>query len=291
MRVYDTFIFYNELDLLEIRLRELYDHVDVFVLCESNLTLTNHPKPYIFEENQERFRPWLDKIRHIKYTSHANDHYWTNADNQRDAIIDGLYDAEDNDIVMYSDVDEIIRPSSVDYTRTQDQITIFGFHMPLCNFKFNYVRVAPVPGPFDIWSMAARAWWIRSYSIQALRNQRNSLYDLPHSFEYCGKTGVIDPGQVQALKHGGWHFSYLGDNEWLVDKARNTVHQEENTLELLVNLDFEKSINERKSWNRNDEFKYEIVNMTDYFPKSCFKYPHWILPDSGIDPQELFSKL
>ena len=58
MRVYDTFIFYNELDLLEIRLRELYDHVDVFVLVESNLTLTNHPKPYIFEESQERFRPW-----------------------------------------------------------------------------------------------------------------------------------------------------------------------------------------------------------------------------------------
>jgi frataxin-like iron-binding protein CyaY len=290
MRVYDTFIFYNELDLLEIRLRELYDHVDVFVLCESNLTLTNHPKPYIFEENLERFRPWMDKIRHIKYESLANDHYWTNADQQRDAITQALDDAEDHDIVMYSDVDEIVRPSTVDYIRTQNQITIFGFHMPLCNFKFNYVRVSPVPGPFDIWSMAARAWWIKRYSVQALRNQRSSLYDLPVSFEYLDKNGTISAGEVQALKHGGWHFSYLGDNEWLADKARNTVHQEENTLELHNNLDVEKSIQARKSWNRTDEFQYEIVDLTDYFPKSCHDYPNWILPNSGIDPQELLSQ-
>jgi len=290
MRVYDTFIFYNELDLLEIRLRELYDHVDVFVLCESDLTLTNHAKPYIFEENKKRFEPWLDKIRHIKYRSLADNNYWNNADLQRDAIIEALADADDNDIVMYSDVDEIVRPSSVDYIRTQDQTTIFGFHMPLLNFKFNYVRTAPVPGPFDIWSMAARAHWIKNYSIQALRNQRNTLYDLPHTFEYRGKTGTIDPGQVQALKHGGWHFSYLGNDSWLADKARNTVHQEENTPELHDNLDVEKSIAEKKSWNRAEKFEYEIVDMTDYFPRSCLDYPQWILPNTGIDPRKLLSK-
>lgn len=290
MRVYDTFIFYNELDLLEIRLRELYDHVDQFVLCESNLTLTNHPKPYIFEENKERFSSWLDKIRHIKYVSRANDHFWTNADDQRDAIVEGIRDADDDDIIMYSDVDEIIRPSCIDYIRTQEQTTIFGFHMPLCNFKFNYLRVAPVPGPFDIWSMAARAKWIRQYSVQALRNQRSSLYDLPVTFDYRGRAGTIDPSEVQTLKHGGWHFSYLGDDSWLADKARNTVHQEENTPELINNLNFEQSIRERKSWNRNDEFRYEIVDLDDYFPKSCCDYPQWILPNSGINPRELLSK-
>jgi len=291
MRVYDTFIFYNELDLLEIRLRELYDYVDVFVLCESNLTLTNHSKPYIFEENRERFRPWLDKIRHIKHISQANDNYWTNADNQRDAIIEGLTDANDHDIVMYSDVDEIIRPESINYIRTQDQATVFGFHMPLCNFKFNYLRSAPVPGPNDIWSMAARTSWIQKFSIQALRNQRSSLYNLPVSINYQGRIEVLTSEQVVTVKHGGWHFSYLGDNSWLADKARNTVHQEQNTPELINNLDFEKSIAERKSWDRDDDFKYEIVDMTDYFPKSCLNYPNWILPDSGIDPYTFMAKL
>jgi hypothetical protein len=280
MRVYDTFIFYNELDLLEIRLRELYDHVDVFVLCESNLTLTNHPKSYIFEENKERFGPWIDKIRHIKYTSQANDNYWTNADQQRDAIAEAITDADDDDIIMYSDVDEIIRPGSVEYIRTQDQSTVFGFHQLLFNFKFNYVRIGPDPGPYDIWSMAARASWIRKFSIQALRNIRSSLYsETPIEIEYHGRHGFLDPEKIKHIHHGGWHFSYLGDNEWLADKARNTVHQEENTDELLNNLDSEQSIQERKSWNRKDEFQYEIVKLSNYFPRSCLDYPQWILPD------------
>jgi hypothetical protein len=290
MRVYDTFIFYNELDLLEIRLHELYNHVDVFVLCESNLTLTNHPKPYIFEENLERFRPWMDKIRHIKYCSQANDNFWINADQQRDAIIQALDDADDQDIIMYSDVDEIIRASTVDYIRTQEQATVFGFHMPLCNFKFNYVRSSPVPGPFDIWSMAARAHWIRQFSIQALRNQRSNLYDLPVNINYHGRIGTLTHDQVVTVRHGGWHFSYLGDNAWLADKARNTVHQEENTTELHNNLDVEKSIAERKCWNRFWPYQYEIVDLTDYFPRACLDYPEWILPNTGIDPKEFFSK-
>ena len=292
MRVYDTFIFYNELDLLELRLRELYDHVDVFVLVESNRTLTNHPKPYIFEENIERFRPWLDKIRHIKYISNTNPNFWTNADEQRDAVIQGLDDADDNDIIIYSDVDEIVRSSCIDYIRTQHQATVFGFHMPLCNFKFNYMRVDPNPGPYDIWTMAARAKWIRQFSIQALRNQRSRIYiyNVQIDIEYKGTTGVLTADEVIIIQHGGWHFSYLGDNEWLADKARNTVHQEENTFELLENLDLETSISEKKSWNRNTEFKYEVVDMTDYFPKSCQYYPQWILPNSGIDPLVLLQK-
>jgi hypothetical protein len=286
MRVYDTFIFYNELDLLELRLREMYDHVDVIVLVESNLTLTNHPKPYIFEENKERFRPWLDKIRHIKYVSRANDHFWTNADDQRDAVIQGLADANDDDIIMYSDVDEIIRPVCIDYMRTCNSATVFGLHMPLFNFKFNYMRVFPVPGPYDIWSLAARASWIRKYSVQALRDQRSRLYDLPAEINYQGKTGVLTKEEVVTIQHGGWHFSYLGDNEWLADKARNTVHQEENTQELHENLDLEKSIAEKKSWNRTMPFEYDIVDITDYFPASCHNYPKWCLPNNGVDPWE-----
>jgi hypothetical protein len=53
-------MFYNEFDILELRLRELYNHVDVFVIVESDRTNTNCPKPYYFEQAQERYRPWLD---------------------------------------------------------------------------------------------------------------------------------------------------------------------------------------------------------------------------------------
>ena len=54
MKVYDCFPFFNELDVLEIRLKELWDVVDVFVLAESNLSHSGKPKEYIFENNKQR---------------------------------------------------------------------------------------------------------------------------------------------------------------------------------------------------------------------------------------------
>ena len=45
MKVIDCFPFFNELDLLEIRLNELKDVVDVFVLTEAPFTFTGREKP------------------------------------------------------------------------------------------------------------------------------------------------------------------------------------------------------------------------------------------------------
>lgn len=50
--IYDCFIFFNELDILELRLKELGHVVDKFVLVEANRTFQNGPKPYYFEENK-----------------------------------------------------------------------------------------------------------------------------------------------------------------------------------------------------------------------------------------------
>ena len=50
-RVFDCFTFYNELDLLHVRLEELYDFVDYFILCEAPLTFRGNPKKMYFEEH------------------------------------------------------------------------------------------------------------------------------------------------------------------------------------------------------------------------------------------------
>ena len=73
MKIYDGFIFFNELDLLDIRLNTMYDVVDYFILVESSVTHQGTPKPYIFEENKERFSKYLDKIIHIKIDNTPDD--------------------------------------------------------------------------------------------------------------------------------------------------------------------------------------------------------------------------
>ena len=64
MTIFDTFTFYNELDLLELRLNILGDVVDHFVINEANITFTGKPKPLYYQENKERFKKWEHKIIH-----------------------------------------------------------------------------------------------------------------------------------------------------------------------------------------------------------------------------------
>ena len=64
MKVFDSFIFFNELDLLELRLNILNDVVDYFVLTESPFTVSGNEKPLYYQENKDRFGKFNDKIIH-----------------------------------------------------------------------------------------------------------------------------------------------------------------------------------------------------------------------------------
>ena len=55
MKIYDCFTFYNELDLLEIRLNELNDVVDGFILVEAEQSHQNKSKPLFFQDNKNRY--------------------------------------------------------------------------------------------------------------------------------------------------------------------------------------------------------------------------------------------
>lgn len=64
MKVFDVFPFFNELDLLEIRLNILDPHVDYFVLSKSTKTFSGLDKPLYYKENKEKFKKFNHKIIH-----------------------------------------------------------------------------------------------------------------------------------------------------------------------------------------------------------------------------------
>ena len=139
MKIFDCFMFNDELDLLELRLTELYDYIDIFVIVESNLSFTCRPKSFLFEQTKNRFNKWNTKIRYVKHQSLAHSNPWINENAQRNAIEDAISDAANDDIIIISDVDEIVRPESIQRLIVADKkVQLFGFHMPLFNFKFNY---------------------------------------------------------------------------------------------------------------------------------------------------------
>ena len=108
MAVWDCFTFFNELDILELRLAELDPVVDRFVVAEATRTFSNEPKPLHFADNRQRFSRWLPKITHVIIDDlPAEGDAWDREAFQRNTVARGLGDARPDDVIMISDVDEI----------------------------------------------------------------------------------------------------------------------------------------------------------------------------------------
>jgi len=272
MKIYDCFTFYNELDLLELRLTELYNYVDHFVIVEANTTFTNKPKNYMYEKAKARFARFSDKIIHVKVEKMPmNSDAWVNDRFQRDQIFRGIESANPNDLIIVSDLDEIIRPEAVEYMKNSTN-TMFPIRMPLFNFKFNYMRTKVES--YVVWGMAGRRHLFDHIKPDAFRAIRFQYFDAPYKDVQ---------GDVEMIEHGGWHFGYMGDNDWLKDKAQSFAHQEINYPEFVNNIDLEKSIANRMHWGNFGEERYSIVELNDYFPKEVVnnkqKYSKWILDE------------
>lgn len=106
--LYDCFTFFNELEILEIRLHELDRVVDRFVLVEATRTHSGEPKPLYYDENKRYFSRWKTKIIPIIVDDMPeSDNPWTRERYQRDAIGRGLHQCSPDDTILISDVDEI----------------------------------------------------------------------------------------------------------------------------------------------------------------------------------------
>lgn len=112
--LYDCFTFFNELDLLEIRLNILNDSVDKFVIVEATRTQNNKEKCLYFEENKARFAKFEDKIIHVVVKEFPQKlEQWTIENYQRNEIMRGLVNCKDDDVIIISDLDEIPNPKYI----------------------------------------------------------------------------------------------------------------------------------------------------------------------------------
>ncbi|MDE7275622.1 MAG: glycosyl transferase GT17 family protein, partial [Lachnospiraceae bacterium] len=109
--IYDCIPFFNELDILKLRLQVLAPYVDRFVIEESAVTFSGEPKPMIFAQNREMFAEFGDKILYVAVenspmdvTTHERDKF------QKNQLIRAMGDCEPEDIIIFSDVDEIPNP-------------------------------------------------------------------------------------------------------------------------------------------------------------------------------------
>lgn len=251
MRIVDGFIFYNELDILELRFKELDSVVDFFILVEATHTFTEKEKPLIFSENRQRFKKYLEKVIHIVVTDMPNNgNPWDNEGFQRNAINRGVAQLEldSKDLIMVTDCDEIpdsdrlreIKNGTLKIEGIVDTIKtegIMGFNMDLYYYNFNTRGPNWTTKPY----IAYREYF-QQYSCDIMR--------------YANKASI---------EKGGWHLSYFGTPEFIQNKLRTFSHQEMN---IPANTDLENI--QRKIKNKEGFVPLHHVDITEdsYLPKN-----------------------
>ncbi|NDB86836.1 MAG: hypothetical protein EB127_29720, partial [Alphaproteobacteria bacterium] len=217
-------------------------------------------KPFYYQDNIDRFEPWLDKILSISLTSMPVDtDTWGRERYQRDAILNGLHEARSEDIIMIGDVDEIPRIETIERLRNSTQ-SIWGFRMPLFNFKFNYMM--HTQDYYTVWSGAIRHSLLQS--PEDFRRMRHILNQCPYNFS---------DENVQIIEHAGWHFTYLGSEEFAKSKIQSFAHEETNRPEILDQLDIEDSIQRGVGIIRtNQDYRFVPVAIDNYMPRTLIQY-------------------
>lgn len=253
--IYDCFSFYNELDLLDIRLHELSDIVDIFVLSEATRTHSGLPKPLYYDENREMFAEFNDRIVHVVVDdmpvtkeeiakSKVQDLFWLESNyqvednwvrerHQRNAIMRALSGCDPNDVIMISDVDEIPRASTIAPIINSLCAGSTALHQTLNTYYIN-------------WQCTNMQW----YGTKILRRKDIST---PSCDRFHTKASCY-------IENGGWHFGYLGGAEKIKEKIKAYAHQEFNVPEVLDTIQYKL---DTKQDAISRLYKYEIIPVNE----------------------------
>jgi len=138
--IVDTFMFYNEFDILELRLSVLDEWVDRFVLVEAEVNHVGGPKELFFQNNKERYSKWMHKITHIVVSAAdapKDPNPWAREKFQRECILKGLEDVPNDAVVMVSDVDEIPDMTKIHFENIP--AVVCSVHMWMFEYSLDYV--------------------------------------------------------------------------------------------------------------------------------------------------------
>lgn len=275
--IYDCFLLNDELDLLELRLNYLNALVDKFVIVESAYTFSGIPKPLHFSNNAHRFAKFLNKINYITDTAEPDlTSAWANEYHQRNLLKTGLKPANNDDLIIISDLDEIPY-----LNRILDNFQLDipqRIPMSLSYYFLNGIQ------PNEIWSLSVITpfHFIKNVNIG---NRDALINDLNIKLNYSG--------------YYGGHFAYLfgNDIERYINKIKSFSHQEYNTKHYLNPNRIKYCINNGIDLYERNMPRYN--NSAQVVDKDVLKFVHFLdlnhlvksqrsVPSIIRDPKEFF---
>ena len=261
-KIFDCITFFNSNLLFELRFHELKNIVDHFVVCEATRTHMGQPKKINF--NYKKWKKYGDKIifikvkdlPEIKKIKKKKDYQLLKI--QMEKLFLGIKNASKEDIIIFSDEDEIPNPNKIKYFNSNKYK--YGIFMQnMYNYKINILNMSEGDGNWPGSRICKKKNLKSFFKLRLLKVKDISQ---PIWKFYKEKN-------IQLIDNGGWHFSYLMSPILIRNKIKNSAHTELN----------------KSKYNNIKKIKEKIKNLNDLFDRNLtFKkvkidnsYPRYIL--------------
>ena len=288
-------MYFDEKVILDLRLNIVNEYVDYFVIVESTYTHKGEKRKPLF--NIENFNKFRNKIIHLVYNDEPkkikkifkdenenekskkyilNALYRENA--QRDHILNGLNNADDDDVILISDVDEIPNLKNINFNDIKNEIILF--RQDMFYYKLNLKL------PSLIWTGTKGCKKKNLKSPQWLRNVKDKKYSVYRLDTFFSSKKYSN---IKFIQNGGWHFSNIKSAEEIEHKLRSYLHHREFEINPLSIKEIEKIMKNRQAiYDLNVDKRvnkigngsllenYPLTNLPDYLQKNFQKFKEWI---------------
>lgn len=294
MKIFDCFQFFDEDMMLELRLNSLYDYVDQFVIVENLYMHSGKKKNQNFDI--KKYKKFENKIKYILVDKLPEDLFDINKfsgsektnkiidntlkieHNQRNKILEGLDNADKNDLILVSDVDEIPKLEGI---KKKINKKIICFNQKLYCYKFNlsYPNTRWVGTKGTLYKNLISPQWLRD-----IKDRRYALWRLDIIFN------KMKYHNIKFIEDGGWHFTNLRKPKELELKLKNFGHHAEYKESGKSLIDLEKMIRENRavydysSDMKKDKWKGEkkllatdISELPSFIKDNSDKYKDWLI--------------
>jgi len=295
MKIFDCFMYFDEEILLDLRMNILDKYVDYFVVVESTFTHKGDERKLHF--NHKRFKKFENKIIYLVYDKKPKDikeilkndiepdisnKFIINAllreNGQRNFIINGLKDADDDDYILVSDVDEIPNLEDVNFSKINQKILLFRQDMFYYKFNLNL--------PNFSWTGTKGCKKRDLISPQWLRNIKDRKYNFFRFDTLFSKTKYMN---IKIIDNGGWHFTNLKNAKEIEYKLKSYLHHREFDITPISSEEIKRIMNDKiaiydlsldkktqKIGHGKKLQKYALEKLPKFLQYNIDKYQEWM---------------
>jgi beta-1,4-mannosyl-glycoprotein beta-1,4-N-acetylglucosaminyltransferase len=283
VKVFDVFPFFNELDVLEIRLNILDPYVDYFILSEATKTFSGLDKPLFYKENKKKFEKFNHKIIHniIDYdpSSEELSEYGKRYNNtveaqqrdiyQKDSIKKVIFEnCDKGDIILWGDADEVPNPEVIEkISDFFESETIYHLAQENCLGYLNLVEIG------NVVSGMTPDFFPDEGHIKKWLGTKIIDFSILEKYTLTQLRNYISNVKNSRISNGGWHWSYVGSEglsveQRILKKVECAAHIEYNNNAVKSNIP---KVNENKDPFGRDYAKYKVVSIDNSYPEYILK--------------------